>query len=32
MLFEALDVLQPRTDLRLLDRGYISNTMVAAPA
>lgn len=30
MLFEALDVLQPRTDLLLLDRGYIGNTMVAA--
>jgi hypothetical protein len=29
MLFEALDVLQPRTDLLLLDRGYIGNTMVA---
>ncbi|WNC91371.1 hypothetical protein RI103_08505 [Paraburkholderia sp. FT54] len=29
-LFEALDVLQPRTDLLLLDRGYIGNTMVAA--
>lgn len=28
MLFEALDVLQSRTDL-LLDRGYIGNTMVA---
>lgn len=32
MLFEALDVLQPRTDLLLLDRGYIGNTMVAALA
>lgn len=30
MLFEALDVLQPHTDLLLLDRGYIGNTMVAA--
>ena len=30
MLFEALDMLQPRTDLLLLDRGYIGNTMVAA--
>jgi Transposase DDE domain len=30
MLFEALDVLQPRTDLLLLDRGYIGNAMVAA--
>jgi len=30
MLFEALDVLQPRTDLLLLDRGYIGNMMVAA--
>ncbi|MCP3721474.1 IS4 family transposase, partial [Paraburkholderia sp. CNPSo 3281] len=30
MLFEALDVLQPRSDLLLLDRGYIGNTMVAA--
>src|ERR1700675_2612596 len=28
MLFEALDVLQPRTDLLLLDRGYIGNMMV----
>ena len=32
MLFEALDVLQPHTDLLLLDRGYIGNTMVAALA
>jgi hypothetical protein len=32
MLFEALDVLQPQTDLLLLDRGYIGNTMVAALA
>ncbi|MFM0088870.1 transposase [Paraburkholderia sediminicola] len=32
MLFEALDVLQPRTDLLLLDRGYIGNAMVAALA
>lgn len=30
MLFEALDVLQPHTDLLLLDRGYIGNAMVAA--
>jgi hypothetical protein len=30
MLFEALDMLQPRTDLLLLDRGDIGNTMVAA--
>jgi hypothetical protein len=30
MLFEALDALQPRSDLLLLDRGYIGNTMVAA--
>ncbi len=30
MLFEAPDVLQPRTDLLLLDRGYIGNMMVAA--
>lgn len=29
MLFEALDVLQPGTDLLLLDRGYIGNTTVA---
>ncbi|MFP3564946.1 hypothetical protein [Paraburkholderia sp. SIMBA_030] len=32
MLFEALDVLQPHTDLLLLDRGYIGNMMVAALA
>jgi len=32
MLFEALDVLQPQTDLLLLDRGYIGNMMVAALA
>lgn len=32
MLFEALDVLQPHTDLLLLDRGFIGNTMVAAIA
>ena len=32
MLFEALDVLLPRTDLLLLDRGYIGNAMVAALA
>ncbi|WP_133661257.1 IS4 family transposase [Paraburkholderia sp. BL10I2N1] len=32
MLFEALDVLQPHTDLLLLDRGYIGNTMVATLA
>ncbi|MFM0390166.1 transposase, partial [Paraburkholderia dipogonis] len=32
MLFEALDVLQPHTDLLLLDRGYIGNAMVAALA
>ena len=32
MLFEALDELQPRTDLLLLDRGYIGNTMVATLA
>jgi hypothetical protein len=32
MLFEALDVLQPNTDLLLLDRGFIGNTMVAALA
>ncbi|MEX3946070.1 transposase, partial [Paraburkholderia sp. BR10937] len=30
MLFEALHALQPRSDLLLLDRGYIGNTMVAA--
>ncbi|TXC88270.1 IS4 family transposase [Paraburkholderia azotifigens] len=29
MLFEALDVLQPCTDLLLLDRGFIGNAMVA---
>lgn len=32
MLFEALEVLQPNTDLLLLDRGFIGNTMVAALA
>ncbi|MGQ7936768.1 transposase [Paraburkholderia sp. D1E] len=32
MLFEALDVLQPHTDLLLLDRGYLGNMMVAALA
>ncbi|MDR3454579.1 MAG: IS4 family transposase, partial [Rhodoferax sp.] len=32
MLFEALDVLQPHTDLLLLDRGYIGNAMVATLA
>jgi hypothetical protein len=32
MLFEALDLLQPHTDLLLLDRGYIGNMMVAALA
>ncbi|CAN7551429.1 IS4 family transposase [Paraburkholderia sp. SIMBA_054] len=32
MLFEALDVLQPNADLLLLDRGFISNMMVAALA
>jgi hypothetical protein len=29
MLFEALDALQPRSDLLLLDRGFIGNTMAA---
>ncbi|MFM0349765.1 hypothetical protein [Paraburkholderia sp. RL17-347-BIC-D] len=32
MLFEALDVLQPHTDLLLLDHAYIGKTMVAALA
>jgi hypothetical protein len=32
MLFEALDVLQPNSDLLLLDRGFIGNAMVAALA
>jgi hypothetical protein len=32
MLFEALDVLQPHTDLLLLDRGYVGNRMVATLA
>ena len=32
MLFEALDVLQPHSDLLLLDRGFIGNAMVAALA
>jgi hypothetical protein len=32
MLFEALGVLQPHTDLLLLDRGYLGNMMVAALA
>jgi hypothetical protein len=32
MLFEALEVLQPQTNLLLLDRGYIGNPMVAALA
>ena len=32
MLLEALDVLQPNSDLLLLDRGFIGNMMVAALA
>ncbi|MEM5346445.1 IS4/IS5 family transposase, partial [Paraburkholderia azotifigens] len=30
MLIEALDVLQPCTDLLLLDRGFIGNALVAS--
>ncbi len=30
MLFEALDVVQPQTDLLVLDRGYPSNALAAA--
>lgn len=30
MLFEALDLVQPQTDLLVLDRGYPSNALAAA--